>query len=135
MKQNNLRACEHQIESGWNEAALRPVKVYTFELTSQTAADIGRLKHHILEDVKNGKSVTATPGEQQLLSLERTIKTGNPALTPDITRFYERTACDVKPCGSVLPEHHPAGLWGKRYPICGHAFGVIRLAQEKSDCV
>ena len=83
--------------------------------------------------LREGKTFTPTPDQQQIAALPREFSQPTPDLSHDMGLFYEprkpayehdsRGPVEVKKSGWTYPNEHPEGILTKTCPVCGYKYG------------
>lgn len=121
---NDLHAeCEHQAALGWPEMAQEKVEIRHFKLTKETYLRRSELKARFMEEVKAGKTITPTPEEQLLLTLEYDVEAEEAELPPQISGFYEFVKTETQTRHWLQADKFPSGLLCKPCPVCGYKYG------------
>lgn len=115
--------CEHQAAAGWRDVARRYVPLYEFTLTQEARTAQRDLERRIMQAAKAGESWSTSLEEQQLLSLEYSMKYHAEALPEALAPFYKLSKTESKALGWLRENEHPEGILCKPCPVCGYKYG------------
>lgn len=114
--------CQHQAELGWPEMAREEVEIKDYHLKLEVTRKQNELKKRCLQDLREGKTVTLTKEERDLLLLEYSIETEG-ELPESIAGFYEFKKTEKKARGWLPAEKFQSGILSKPCPVCGYKYG------------
>lgn len=125
---NYNRSCQHQRLLGWDDLANKTVALFSYSLKKEAVSARKRIRQEAFDMLLEGKSVSLSPDQIEVLKLEPNIRLPSPDQIGDLAKWYEPNEDMGFPSTSdaqwVSPKEHPDGLLGKECPVCGYKYGT-----------